>query len=162
MKILSIDPGVERVGYAFFDKQTSKEYAYLSSGLITTDKKLKHEKRLEEIFGNLEKLIKKERPGLMVMERLFFTRNQKTAIAVGQAQGVILLLAAKYGLEFTYLTPSQIKSIVTGSGTADKKSVQKMLTLLLGLKEEVKQDDRADAIACGYAYCCINQQLVSH
>jgi crossover junction endodeoxyribonuclease RuvC len=123
-----------------------------------TDKKLKHEKRLEEIFGHLEKLIKKERPGLMVMERLFFTRNQKTAIAVGQAQGVILLLAAKYGLEFTYLTPSQIKSIVTGSGNADKKSVQKMLTLLLGLKEEVKQDDRADAIACGYAYCCINQR----
>lgn len=160
MKVLSIDPGVERVGWAFFEKNGSKSYRYLRSGLIKTSKSLKHEDRLMLIYEALEKLVKKEKPGMLVLERLFFTRNVTTAIAVGQAQGVIMLLASAYKMDVMYLTPTQIKSIVTGSGAADKKAVQKMLRLILGLDEDVKQDDQADAIACGYAYCCLKEELM--
>lgn len=160
MIVLAIDPGVERVGYAFFDKKSSQSHTYLNSGLIKTSKNLLHENRLELIYKELEVLIKKHKPQILVMERLFFTNNQKTAIAVGQAQGVIMLLVSRYKLSFMYLTPTQIKMIVTGSGNADKKSVQKMLRLVLGLEEDIKQDDRADAIACGYAFCCLNESLM--
>lgn len=160
MIVLSIDPGVEKVGYAFFEKYNSQNYRYISSGLIKTSKTLPHENRLELIYRGLEKLIKKEKPDMLVMERLFFTNNQKTAISVGQAQGVIMLLVSIYKLSFMYLTPSQIKMIVTGTGNSDKRAVQKMLGLILGLTEDLKQDDQADAIACGYAFCCINEALI--
>ncbi|MBI4973124.1 crossover junction endodeoxyribonuclease RuvC [Candidatus Roizmanbacteria bacterium] len=160
MIIMSIDPGIDRVGYAFFDKKSSSDYTYLSSGLIQTDKKCTPEKRLLKIHSDLESLALKLRPKLLIMERIFFFKNQKTIVAVGQAQGVIMLLAAEHTMPVIFMTPLEIKQIVTGYGQADKKSVQKMLQMSLGLIKELKQDDQADAIACGYAYCCINQSLV--
>lgn len=160
MIIMSIDPGIDRVGYAFFDKKNSSDYRYLTSGLIQTDKKRTHELRLLKIHCDLELLIKKYKPCSLIMERIFFFKNQKTIVAVGQAQGVIMLLAAQHKMLVIFMTPLEIKQIVTGYGQSDKKSVQKMLHMSLGLTDELKQDDQADAIACGYAYCCINQSLV--
>lgn len=160
MIIMSIDPGIDRVGYAFFAKKSSSDYKYLTSGLIQTEKKNKPEQRLFKIYSALKVLTAKHKPKLLIMERIFFFKNQKTIVAVGQAQGTIMLLAAEHDMPVIFMTPLEIKQIVTGYGQSDKKSVQKMLQITLGLAKELKQDDQADAIACGYAYCCINQQLV--
>ena len=91
----------------------------------------------------------------MIVEQLFFFKNQKTFIRVAQAQGVALLLAAQNKIRVKFLTPLQIKQTVTGYGKADKKSIQKMIKLELQI--DIKQDDEADAIACGLAYIYINK-----
>lgn len=149
MTILSIDSGIEKTGFAIFENKK-----YLSSGLIKTSKKLSLEKRLEQIYLSLKEIIKKFRPKRIIIERIFFFKNQKTAVTVSQAQGVVLLLAAQNSLKIEFLTPLQIKQIITGYGQADKKAVQKMLKLEFGL--DIAQDDEADAVACGLAYCQIN------
>lgn len=160
MVILSIDPGVERTGYAFFKRKSSSDFSLLCSGLIKTSKRFSQEERFKSIYSELNTLVDTYSPSILVMERLFFTNNQKTAIAVGQSQGVLMLLAAQRRMKVFFLTPTQIKMNVTGSGSSDKQAVQKMLRITLGLTTEVNQDDRADAIACGYAYCCINEALI--
>lgn len=162
MRILSIDPGVEKVGYALFEKQdaTTKKFAYVTSGLIKTDRKYEHEVRLKMIYESLKKVIEDNSPSFLIIERLFFYNNQKTVIGVGQAQGVILLLAAQYNLKVVYLTPLQIKAAITGYGNADKKAVQKMLPLLLNQEIPKCEDDQSDAIACGLAFCSMNTMLL--
>ena len=162
MVILSIDSGVEKTGYALFDKQTNgnTKFSYITSGMIQTSKSLTTEKRLAEIYEELKKIIKKYKPELMVVEQLFFFKNAKTVIKVSQAQGAVLLLAAHEDMKVEFLTPLQIKQIVTGYGQSDKIAVQKMLKITLGLDLELKQDDQADAIACGLAYCYLNQNLI--
>lgn len=160
MIIMSIDPGIDRVGYALFNKKSNSDYKYLISGLIQTKKRNKPELRLLQIYSDLKELAEKYKPKLLIMERIFFFKNQKTIVAVGQAQGVIMLLASHHRMPVIFMTPLEIKQIVTGYGQSDKKSIQKMLQMTLGLTKELKQDDQADAIACGYAYCCINQSLI--
>lgn len=157
MIILSLDPGVERTGYAIFQKIGQNNFKYLTSGLIKTSKECTLPERLKNIYDQLKIIIRKHHPGQIVIERLFFSSNQKTAISVSQSQGVILLLAQQVGVSLTFLTPMQVKGIVTGYGGSDKKSVQKMLSLLdMGVPQNhLKQDDQADAIACGYAQCCL-------
>lgn len=149
MTILSIDSGIERTGYAIF-----KDKKYVTSALIKTSKLLSTEVRLEEIYSNLEKVFKKYQPDVMVLEQLLFFKNQKTFIRVAQAQGVVMLLAAENKIKVEFLTPLQIKQIVTGYGQADKKSVQKMIKLTTEI--DIKQDDEADAVACGLAYIYSN------
>jgi len=149
MTILSIDSGIERTGYAIF-----KDKKYVKSALIKTSKSLSTEVRLEEIYSNLEKVFKKYNPKIMVLEQLLFFKNQKTFIRVAQAQGVAMLLAAQNNINVEFLTPLQIKQIVTGYGQADKKSVQKMIKLTTAI--DIKQDDEADAVACGLAYIYSN------
>ena len=145
MVILSIDSGIERTGYAIFENNK-----YVTSALIFTNKKGKTAERFQQIYLELEKIVKKFKPSVIVLEKLFFFKNQKTFIEVAQTQGIPLLLAGQKSIEVVFLTPLQIKEIVTGYGRADKEAVQKMLRLELNLK--IKQDDEADAIACGYAY----------
>lgn len=145
MIILSLDSGIERTGYAVF-----KNKKYVSSALIKTSKNKSTEIRLEEIYSQLKIVFKKYKPEILVVEQLFFFKNQKTFIRVAQTQGVALLLAAQNKIKVEFLTPLQIKQTVTGYGQADKKSVQKMLKLELQI--DIKQDDESDAIACGYAY----------
>lgn len=150
MVILAIDSGIERTGYAVFDGRK-----YLTSALIKTSKNDTTEIRLMKIHDSLKNIYSKYNPEVTVIERLFFVKNQTTAIRVSQAQGVALLLAAQNKTRVEFLTPLQIKQIVTGYGQADKKSVQKMLKLELGI--EIKQDDEADAVACGYAYSLVSK-----
>lgn len=157
--ILAIDPGIEKVGYAFFEKK-NKDFSYITSGLIKTKKSQLHEKRLLEIYNALSTLITKYHPKSMVMEQLFFFKNQKTVIGVAQAQGAIQLLAAQHQLPLTYLTPLVIKQTITGYGNSDKKSVLKMLKLTLKQEIVVEDDDQSDAIACGLAYCYLNRNLL--
>ena len=160
MIIFGIDPGVERLGFSFFEKKGTNYTKYLYSGLIKTSKNISHARRLQSIYQELEALIKKYKPSKLVLESIFTFKNQKTVVQVAHVQGVILTLAAKHGIDPVFLSPVQIKQIVTGFGRSDKKSVQKMLTLLLKLSSELKQDDQADAIACAYTYCCMNDRLI--
>ncbi|MFH0979325.1 MAG: crossover junction endodeoxyribonuclease RuvC [Candidatus Roizmanbacteria bacterium] len=152
MTILSIDSGIEKTGYAIF-----KNKNYVTSALIKTSKTKTTEIRLEEIYSQLKKVIKKYSPDKIIIEQLFFYKNQKTAIKVSQTQGVALLLAGQNKIKVDYLTPLQIKQAVTGYGQADKKSVQKMIKLTTGI--DIKQDDEADAVACGLAYNLISTNL---
>lgn len=162
MIILSLDSGIEKTGYAIFSKEKSStgDPRLITSGLIKTSKKLSVSKRLKIIFDELEKIIKKHHPKLVIIEQLFFFHNQKTAIQVSQSQGAILLLCAQYNIDVEFLTPLQIKQIITGYGQSDKKAIQKMLKLTLNLTIHSSRDDEADAIACGLAYCYINRKLV--
>lgn len=157
MIILSIDSGLEKTGYALFDKNKKipEGFKYLESGLILTSKIHKLEERIRRIYTSIKKIIKRTKPEHMIIEQLFFFKNLKTAVSVAQAQGTLLLVAAQEGIPVTFLTPLQIKQIITGYGQADKKSVQKMLRMTLQLDDELKKDDVADAIACGAAYCYI-------
>lgn len=152
MIILSIDSGIEKTGYALF-----KNKNYLISALIKTNKKLTTEERILVIYSKLKEIIKKYQPDKIILEQLFFFKNQKTAIKVSQAQGVCLLLAAENKIPIDYLTPLQIKQAITGYGQADKKAVQKMIKIEMGI--DIKQDDEADAVACGLAYVILRPGL---
>lgn len=145
MTILSIDSGIERTGYAIF-----KDKKYVNSALIKTSKNKSTEIRLEEIYSQLKKVFYKCKPGVIVLEQLFFFKNQKTFIRVAQAQGIVMLLASQNKIKVEFLSPLQIKQIITGYGQADKKSVQKMIKLTTEI--DISQDDEADAVACGLAY----------
>ncbi|MEO6508658.1 MAG: crossover junction endodeoxyribonuclease RuvC, partial [Patescibacteria group bacterium] len=102
MIVLSIDPGFDKLGYAFFDKKGTKQ-EYKFSGLIQTDKAFNHEYRLEKIYSQLQTLIKMNKPEIIVLEQLFFFKNAKSVIKVAQAQGIIFLLAAQEKIPIQYL-----------------------------------------------------------
>ncbi len=150
MIILSVDSGVERTGFALFDKTT--DIKLLHSGLIKTAKDLTHELRLKKIYSELELLVDQYNPKIIILEKIFFFKNQKTIVNVSHAQGVLLLLAAQKNIKVDFLTPLEIKGTLTGYGRSDKKAVQKMINLTMRLPKKITQDDEADAIACGLAY----------
>lgn len=154
MNLLSIDPGIEKIGYAVFtiEKNPQPSCTYRASGLIITKKTQEHIYRLREIYTALETTIHLHAIKAMSMEDLFFFKNAKTVIKVAQAQGVISLLAAQQDIPLTLLTPLQIKQTITGYGVADKKAVHKMIQITLGQDVPVQDDDESDAIACGLAY----------
>lgn len=162
MRIISIDPGYDKVGYAIFDKNPDKktQYKYITSDLIKTDPKTAHHIRLRHIYDELKVTIAEHSVEALIVEELFMFKNQKTVIKVAQSIGVIELVAAHTGLRIHHFTPLQIKSILTGYGTADKKAVQKMVNLTLGHDITFKDDDQVDAVACGLAYCFVNDKLL--
>lgn len=149
MTILGIDPGLATTGYGIIKKSGSKITA-VCFGCIKTPAKMESSERLNLINKDLQKIIKKYKPDCAAVEQLFFCKNVKTAIAVGQARGVILLTLAQNKLPIYEFTPLQVKQNTTSYGKADKKQVQKMLKVLLNLKEAPKQDDAADALAVAY------------
>lgn len=157
MRIISIDSGFDRTGYAVFDKLSKP--IYITSGLIKTSPQKKLSVRLMEIYEALCEVIKTHQPEHMVIEQLFFFKNHTTVIPVAQAQGVSLLVAAQNNIPLEFLTPPQIKQMVTGYGNADKKSVEKMVALS-GIDVKGKIDDEIDAIACGLAFCYLQKSLM--
>ncbi len=151
MLILGIDPGTTSAGYALLENQSNK-LKVLTAGLIKVGSS-KGEERLKEIHNGVRNLIKDWRPQILALERLFFASNQKTAIDVAQARGVILLTAALAGLKVYEYTPLEIKKIVSGDGKADKGQVKKILGLTLPEVKSLKAaDDVFDAIAAALAY----------
>ena len=156
MIILSLDSGLEKTGYAIFKKNKS-EPELLISGLIKTARNKTTDKRIEEIYLKLKETIIKYKPAIVVVEKLFFNKNIKTAIAVAQTQGIIFLLAAQHSLKLEFLSPLEIKKIITGYGFADKQGVRKMLEMTLKIDKKIKEDDEVDAIACGAAYCYLSR-----
>ncbi len=146
MLILGIDPGLATVGYSIVDKQGNK-FEVLDYGTITTTPDMETVDRLNKIYQEVKELVESYQPDAMAVEELFFNKNVKTAIAVGQARGVILLAGAKANLRVGEYTPLQIKQAVVGYGRAQKKQVQQMVQALLNLAELPRPDDAADALA---------------
>jgi crossover junction endodeoxyribonuclease RuvC len=151
--ILGIDPGLADTGYGLVKNENHK-LTCLDYGSIKTSSKLPLPERLEIINLELAKIIKKYRPDLISIEELFFCKNVKTALVVGQARGVIVLTAKQNNVPAVEFTPLEVKQAVSSYGKAGKEQVQKMVKLLLGLKELPRPDDAADALAI--AICAAN------
>ncbi|MBL8092433.1 MAG: crossover junction endodeoxyribonuclease RuvC, partial [Anaerolineales bacterium] len=123
------------------------ELVAVAFGIISTSKDDTPSARLEILFDELNKILKKHKPETAAVERLFFSRNVTTAMAVGQARGVVLLALQKAGIEPFEYTPNEVKQAVVGYGSAEKKQVQEMVRALLQLDKIPKPDDAADALA---------------
>ena len=146
MRILGVDPGTAIVGYSIVDYEKGK-YEIKGYGCIYTHKDEDMPHRLEKIYNELETLIKLWKPNDMAIEELFFFKNQKTVIKVGQARGVIMVCGQKNNLDIFSYTPLQVKMGVAGYGRADKAQIQEMVKLILKMDEIPKPDDAADALA---------------
>lgn len=151
MIILGIDPGTATTGYGIV-KCEREDVQALDFGSIRTSSDLDPEQRLEEIHEDIKSLIEEYEPVALSIESVYFFKNAKSAIPVGQARGVVMLTAVKEGLDVYEFTPLQIKMAMTGYGKAKKKQVQKMVKEHLGLEEIPKPNDAADAL--GAALCC--------
>lgn len=155
--ILGIDPGIADTGYGIIQKDKFGNLTCLDYGSIKTHAKTDLADRLKIINQTLDQIIKKYNPRLVVVEQLFFCKNVKTALLVGHARGVVLLTAKQNKIPIIEFTPLQIKQAVSSYGKASKTQVQKMVKLLLNLKELPQPDDAADALAA--AICGAN---ISH
>lgn len=144
---LGIDPGTATTGYGFVRLMPDGEMKAVSYGIISTPKDATPPARLEMLFDALNTLLKEHQPDTAAVEKLFFSRNETTAIAVGQARGVIMLCLQKAGIEVREYTPNEVKQAVAGYGSADKKQVQEMVRVLLQLDKIPRPDDAADALA---------------
>lgn len=147
MRVLGIDPGLTRCGIGIVDSTGPQKLEMVGVGVIKTDPDAALELRLLELEKEILIWIKKFKPDVIAVERVFSHLNVKTAMSTGQAAGVALLLAAKAGIPVVMHTPSEVKAAVTGSGRADKKQVANMVKRLLKLKEIPKPVDSTDALA---------------
>lgn len=154
--ILGIDPGIADTGYGVVREEAGK-LSCLCYGTIKTLPTDDLITRLDILHCELDTIIKKYQPGLASIEQLFFNKNVRTALIVGQARGVVLLTLKQNNIPISEFTPSQIKQAVSAYGKANKKQVQKMVKLILGLKEIPQPDDAADALAA--AVCALNSKL---
>jgi crossover junction endodeoxyribonuclease RuvC len=154
LRVLGIDPGVARMGYAVIERSGSK-LAPITFGVVRTPAGEAQARRLMMLRETLVTIISDHRPDVAAVERLFFTTNAKTAMAVGQASGVALATAAEAGLDVTDYTPNEVKQSVCGYGAAAKAQVQAMVAALLGLAEPPRPPDAADA--CALAICHLNR-----
>jgi len=152
MIILAIDPGVERLGIAILTKKKDGRITCEESCTIQTSKHLTQTERIGLLYTNVATILEKWRPNQIVIERLFFAKNVKTAISVAQVQGILYLLGNQRGISVTEITPNAIKSAVTGYGLADKTAIKKMIDLQVKLPTKKRLDDEYDAIACGFTY----------
>ncbi|MBM3719083.1 MAG: crossover junction endodeoxyribonuclease RuvC [Actinobacteria bacterium] len=146
MRVLGVDPGLTRCGIGVVDRNGQK-LSLVDLGVIRTPKESDLAARLLELDGELALWIKRAKPDVIAIERVFSQLNVKTAMATGQAAGVAILLAAKSGLPIALHTPSEVKAAVTGSGRADKKQVATMVKRILGLEEMPRPVDTTDALA---------------
>ncbi len=146
MLVLGIDPGSAITGYGIV-KQTGNRLEAVDYGCIRTSPDLSAELRLQKIYNGVRQLIDSYRPGHFAVEELFFNKNVRTALTVGQARGVIMLAGADGGLPVYEYTPLQVKQAVVGFGRAEKAQVQYMVKTILNLPDKPKPDDVADALA---------------
>jgi crossover junction endodeoxyribonuclease RuvC len=151
MRIIGIDPGTGILGFGVVDVINGK-YKMVDAGVITTPAHTPIDERLEDIFDNLIEIIAATKPEVMSIEQLFFAKNVTTAISVAQARGVAMLTGRKAKLPIAEYTPMQIKQTLTGYGKADKKQVQEMVRIQLGLADVPKPDDCADALAAAITH----------
>ncbi len=151
MRILGIDPGTARTGYAIVDS-VNQQLTVRDLGCITTEKNQTQAEKLVEISNSLTELLDMWKPQEVAIEKLFFAKNVTTAVTVAQARGVVLHTVERRGLTHAEYTPKEIKLAVCGSGSADKKAVQKMVQLICNLKALPQIDDAADAIAAAICH----------
>ena len=154
MFVLGIDPGLTRCGYGLVegDLDGRETLRVCQAGVLETDAKLDVEVRLAQIHTDIDSLLREFRPEAVVVERVFFQRNAKTAIPVAQASGIAVGLAGAQGLSVRQFTAQQVKLAVTGYGAASKEQVQEMVARLCGLREVPRPPDAADAIGLAITY----------
>jgi crossover junction endodeoxyribonuclease RuvC len=151
MRILGIDPGTGILGFGIIEATKGKA-ALVDGGVIRTPVHEDDAVRLQTIYEELTDIITNTHPEVMSVEKLFFARNVTTAMTVAQARGVVLLCGKQANMKIYEYTPMQIKQAITGYGKADKKQMQEMVRVLLGLPEIPKPDDAADAIAAALTH----------
>jgi crossover junction endodeoxyribonuclease RuvC len=156
--VIGIDPGTATTGYGLVGEDDSGKLIAIAYGVIRTPVNLAMPKRLLQLFTTLNEIILLHRPDYAAVEKLFFQKNVRTAISVGQARGVSLLSLAAADIEIEEYTPLEVKQAVVGYGGAEKSQVQYMVSVLLNLEEIPRPDDAADALAV--AICHINSHLM--
>lgn len=162
MRIIGIDPGYAIVGFGILEYNRA-QFQVVDYGAVTTPADMDFNSRLLEIYNDLCYILDKFKPDFLAIERLYFTSNQKTAIDVAQARGIVLLAARQRNIEIFEYTPLQVKQSVTGYGKAVKKQVQEMTTRILKLPEIPKPDDTADALAIAICHAhSYNSQLSNY
>jgi crossover junction endodeoxyribonuclease RuvC len=150
-RVLGIDPGTTRIGYGLIEK-TGMTLQYIESGLLPVSPIGRDDaERLVDLQDRLARLIKRLRPDIIGVEKLFFTKNKKTAMRVSEARGVILKTAAESGAQIIEVSPAEAKIAVTGNGRAEKKAVAKMTDLILKIPPRKVVDDVTDALAIAVA-----------
>jgi crossover junction endodeoxyribonuclease RuvC len=167
MKLLSIDPGYERLGVAIIEKTAKQKEVLVFSECFKTSAKLPHHERLTLIGDRIREVIKKYKPEVLATEKLFFSGNQKTAMLVAEARGVILYTASSCGLDIFEYTPAAIKIAVTGYGKSEKRQIIEMVKRLIDVEKSQplneggrmtkNSDDEFDAIAIGLTHCAIHR-----
>lgn len=149
MRILGIDPGLERIGYGLVDR-TAGTYSAVDFGCFHTSKTDSIYTRLESIYQQVFTYIQTHKPNVIACEQLFFFKNNKTIISVGEARGVILLAVAHANIPLVEPTPLQVKTALTSWGHAPKQQVQAMVARIFKLTHIPTSDDAADALAIAY------------
>jgi crossover junction endodeoxyribonuclease RuvC len=144
--VLGIDPGLANTGYGVVSRRDGRLLA-LDGGVVQTRAERRHERRLVEIHAAIDALLSEHVPDAVALEELYFGQNARTAFAVGQARGAVMLAAGQRGIPCSSYTPQQVKGAVCGSGRAQKDQVARMVKALLGLPEEPRPDHAADALA---------------
>jgi crossover junction endodeoxyribonuclease RuvC len=147
MLVLGIDPGTATTGYGLVRQTDDGSLLEVDHGEILTPANMPMPERLVLLYEKLQEIILLHRPDSSAVEELFFQRNVKTALSVGQGRGVVLLALAQAGLPVAEYAPNEIKQAVTGYGGADKQQIQEMVKMLLALEQRPKPDDAADALA---------------
>lgn len=149
MKILAIDPGYERIGIAVIERLPKQKEILVYSACFKTKVGFPFHERLISIGAEIERIVKKYKPVALAIEKLYFTTNQKTAMGVAEARGVIIYSATKYGVSLFEYSPPQIKVAVTGYGKASKEMIMSMVPKLIKIEGKISSDDELDAIAIG-------------
>ena len=152
MRIIGIDPGTGILGFGIIEAGKNGKAVLVDGGVIRTPVKEDDAVRLQTIFDELTDIITSAKPTEMSVEKLFFAQNVTTAMTVAQARGVVLLCGKQAGLQIAEYTPLQIKQALTGYGRAEKKQMQEMVRVILGLKEVPQPDDCADALAAAICH----------
>ena len=147
MVVIGIDPGTATTGYGILRELGDGQLEVIEYGVILTPAHQPMHERLLELYQRLNEIIILHRPESGAVEKLFFQRNVRTAMSVGQGRGVVLLALAKQGRQVSQNTPNEVKQAVVGYGGADKKQVQEMVRMLLELDSNPEPDDAADALA---------------
>ncbi|HAW49502.1 TPA: crossover junction endodeoxyribonuclease RuvC [bacterium] len=155
IRVLGIDPGIATTGLGIVERnleEKNQKLGLIKTGIIKTDKNLPYPTRLLLIHKGISEIIKKFMPDCVAVEDVFFFKNTKTAIKIGEIKGVITLSCSLLDIDVHTYTPLEIKQALTGFGRGTKHQVQEMVKRLLGLKEVPKPDDASDAIACAICH----------
>ncbi|MBR1874881.1 crossover junction endodeoxyribonuclease RuvC [Candidatus Saccharibacteria bacterium] len=162
MRILGIDPGTGICGFGVIELKSSKNTLrgaakMIDNGVISTPPHTPLPERLEDIYDSMHEIINLNKPDVVSIEKLFFTKNITTGISVAEARGVVILVCKQHNLPIYEYTPNEIKKTMTGYGSADKKQMQEMVKLHLNLKDIPKPDDAADALAAAITHSLMNR-----
>ena len=162
-RVIGIDPGTGRLGWSIVEGSSARQHL-IACGCLetyqdTSNKQQDTSRRLVELHKGLEKIIGEYKPEVAAVEDLFFFKNAKTVIGVAEARGMVVTLMGLNDMEVFDYTPLQIKQTITGYGRAEKQQVQMMVKSMLKLKNTIKPDDAADAVAVGLTHLIFNQTL---